>query len=135
MRNRLAAALLIILLLAGCSAPEPPAVDVSGTWSGTGTLMRTRETAPVTLELEQEGALVSGFLTLDGADGEQPAAPLTGTVAGRRLSLRFSLDTETLRGRGTLSGLINGDEYRSRGHVRVPGIGRQLAVRLLARRH
>jgi hypothetical protein len=82
---------LVCITFFGCAtaAPQPPTVDVTGTWIGevTGGFGGSA----VTLTLQQAGANVTGNLMMAGAalTGSSPTGPVSGTVSGNELSLSF----------------------------------------------
>jgi hypothetical protein len=79
-----------ILLIAGCagSTPTPgvvggPPVNVGGQWAGTAGVGATA--APVSLSLVQDGAAVSGAISIGGRP--DLSGPVVGTVQGNTVSL------------------------------------------------
>lgn len=86
MRDALIVALFALCVVAaGCATAstvqQPPAVDVTGTWSGTW--QQGSNTGDITLELKQVNADVTGNVVVPG--WAHFNGPLSGTVAGNEL--------------------------------------------------
>src|SRR5215475_11986400 len=75
-----------IVMLVGVASAQSP-TDVSGTWTGS----TTRGAATLVLDLKQDGQKVTGTLSGAGTDD----GPVTGTVAGNTIRLRYDNGTET----------------------------------------
>src|SRR5215468_6552923 len=75
-----------IVLLADYASTQSP-TDVSGTWTG-GT---TRGATTLVLVLKQDGQKVKGTLSGAGTDD----GPVTGTIAGSTIRLRYDDGRET----------------------------------------
>jgi hypothetical protein len=80
----------LILLIAGCAGSTPPPrvaggppVNVAGQWAGSAGVGAV--SAPVSLSLVQDGAAVSGNISIGGRP--DLSGPVVGTVQGNTVSL------------------------------------------------
>ena len=121
MRHALIPALLALSAVAtGCAtastARQAPAVDVTGTWSGT--MQAGAFPISVTLDMKQVSADVTGNLVVRGTmEDARHSGPLTGTVEGK--TLQYSTQTG-----GGADLTVNGDEMSG-----VTRAGFRLALR------
>ena len=99
----------IVVLVGDASAQSP--TNVSGTWTGS----TTSGARTLVLVLKQDGQKVTGTLSGAGTDD----GPVTGTVAGNTIRLRYDNGTET-----TPSLNVKGDQI-----VGVLGDGAEVILR------
>ena len=87
----------------GASMPsEPPSVNVTGKWAGTWSFQNpSMGGGQVTADLKQEGAKVTGPMSVSGPTSSEPTN-FQGTVSGNTVVL------EAAHGSGTLT--VKGDE-------------------------
>jgi hypothetical protein len=81
-----------ILLIASCAGPTPapgvaggPPVNIGGHWAGSAGMGAAA--APVSLSLVQDGAAVSGTISIGGRP--DLSGPVVGTVEGNTVSLEL----------------------------------------------
>ena len=88
---------------AGASKPsEPPSVNVTGKWAGTWAFRNpTMGSGQVSMDLKQDGARVTGPMTVSGPTSAEPTN-FAGTVSGNMITL------DAAHGSGTLT--VKGDE-------------------------
>ena len=110
-RGALGALLLALVSCAGIppyaapSAPEPPAIDVNGTWIGYTLLSWTE--LPTWLELTQRGNDVSGTLRIGDPDDVRHATfEIRGVVSGRTMQYEGTRFVEPAPGWCMTSGLL-----------------------------
>ena len=104
------------VLLTGCqtsSSPTPPAVDLSGTWTGT-TTFQDGVVDNVRFQLNQSESSVSGVFEIRDGLVYLTLGTGEGSIRGDRVSLRL---TATLGsgGRGTFSGTASEDRFTGSG--------------------
>ena len=98
---------------AGASTPsEPPSVNVTGKWVGTWSYQNpTMGGGPLTMDLKQDGAKVTGPMIVGGPTPADPTN-FSGTVSGNSIVL------SSAHGSGTLT--VKGEEMTGRVYGIMP---------------
>ena len=96
----------LMVAIGGCASAStpaaPPSVNVTGKWAGTWSFRNpTMGSGQVSMDLKQDGAKVSGPMTVSGPTSAEPTN-FEGTVSGNSIIL------EAAHGSGTLT--VKGDE-------------------------
>ena len=96
----------LVVVIAGCAGAStpaaPPSVNVTGKWAGTWAFRNPANgSGQVFMDLKQDGANVTGPLTVTGPTSSEPTQ-FQGTVSGNTITLQAA------HGSGSLT--VNGDE-------------------------
>jgi hypothetical protein len=105
----------LMVVIAGCAGggagkpSEPPSVNVTGKWTGTWAFRnQTMGSGQVSMDLKQDGARVTGPMTVSGPTSAEPTN-FAGTVSGNTIVLDAAYGSGTLTVKGDeMSGMVYG---------------------------
>jgi len=111
-----------LVVSVGCAKPDwiqqtLVTVDVTGTWQ------RVSGSAPLRLDLEQQGPKVKGTIVMLSTGGASSSLPLDGTVTGDVFN--FGATGQDVKGEATVSGeemtvRLHGRSFLLSGDTRIP---------------